>query len=376
MPDTTKIDFSQDGSWQFPPNAVLVKNFFLEMERGNPESRKIIETRFLVRHANKEKWDGFSYLWNDDATDADLLDGSFTKTFFIQDGESTITQEYYYPSRNDCITCHTDAAGLVLAVKTSQINKQHLFINETDSVWDNQLRSYNNIRLFTADIGEDYSEFPKLIDPFDETHSIEQRARAYLDANCSNCHRPGSSGRTDLDLRFDIPLEAMHVINVPPELDDMSITGAVRIKPGSPDSSIIYLRMINLDQFRMPPIASSVVDLIGTDLIRSWIDTLSLVSDVDEYETGMIPGSYQLYAAYPNPFNAVTTIGYQLPEISQVVLTIYDIQGREVITLVKGKKPAGRYTVRWNADKFSSGIYFYKLQTENFIQARKLALVK
>jgi len=90
----------------------------------------------------------------------------------------------------------------------------------------------------------------------------------------------------------------------------------------------------------------------------------------------VIPGSYQLYAAYPNPFNAVTTIGYQLPEISQVVLTIYDIQGKEVITLVKGKKPAGRYTVRWNADIFSSGIYFYKLQTENFIQARKLALVK
>lgn len=97
---------------------------------------------------------------------------------------------------------------------------------------------------------------------------------------------------------------------------------------------------------------------------------------MDGYETGLVPGSYQLYAAYPNPFNAVTTIGYQLPEISQVVLTIYDIQGREVITLVKGKQPAGRYTVSWNADKFSSGIYFYKLQTENFIQVRKLALVK
>ena len=103
---------------------------------------------------------------------------------------------------------------------------------------------------------------------------------------------------------------------------------------------------------------------------------IELVSDVEDDEAWVIPGSYQLYAAYPNPFNAVTTIGYQLPEISQVVLTIYDIRGREVITLVKGKQTAGRYMVRWNADKFSSGIYFYKLQTENFIQVRKLALVK
>ncbi len=65
LPDTTKVEFSQEGNWKFPPNAVVVKNFFLETERGNPESTTIIETRFLVRHANKEQWDGFSYLWND-----------------------------------------------------------------------------------------------------------------------------------------------------------------------------------------------------------------------------------------------------------------------------------------------------------------------
>jgi uncharacterized repeat protein (TIGR03806 family) len=376
LPDTSKIEFSVQDHWKFPPNAVLVKNFFLEMEKGNPESQKIIETRFLVRHANREEWDGFSYRWNDEVTDAVLLKDSYTKTFFIQDGDQTITQDYYFPSRSDCITCHTDAAGIVLGVWTSQINNQHLYINGLDSVMDNQLRSYNNIRLFTTDIGEDYSDFPKLSNPFDEDEPLEDRARAYLDANCANCHRPGSSGRTDMDLRFEIPLEAMHVIGVPPELNDMGISGSERIKPGSADSSLIYLRMVNLGGLRMPPLATSIIDMFGTDLIRSWIDTLGVVTKIEGENDQTLPDTYSLEKAYPNPFNAVTTIGYQLPVNSQTELVIYDIRGRVVETLVNKEQPAGRYRVKWNADRSSSGIYFYKLQTQNFMQVRKMVLVK
>jgi len=376
LPDTTKIEFSENGNWKFPPNAVLVKNFFLEMEKGNPQSQKIIETRFLVRHENQEKWDGFSYMWNDEATDAELLEGSLTKTFHILDGDETITQDYYYPSRSDCIACHTDAAGFVLGVKTSQINKQHLYINDADSVWDNQLRSYNYIDLFTSDIGKDYTEFPQLTNFFNEEESLEKRARAYLDANCANCHRPGSSGRTDMDLRFEVPLEVMHVISVPPELSDMGIEGAERIKPGQADSSLVYLRMVDLAEFRMPPLATSIVDDFGAGLIRDWIISLDPVSAIVNAQYQNTPQKYALYKAYPNPFNAVTTIEYQLPVSEDVRLVIYDIQGREVTTLVKAKQAAGKYRIRWIADKQSSGIYFYTLQTENYVQTRKLVLVK
>jgi uncharacterized repeat protein (TIGR03806 family) len=376
LPDTTKIQFSKDDHWKYPPNAVLVKNFFLEMEKGNPESKKIIETRFLVRQADKEKWDGFSYLWNDEATDAVLLEGSHTKIFNIQDGDQTINQEYYYPSRSDCIVCHTDAAGFVLGIKTSQINKQHLYINGVDSVWDNQLRSYNNIRLFTTDIGEDYSEFPKLADPFNENESVENRARAYLDANCSNCHRPGSSGRTDMDMRYEVPLEAMHIVGVPPELNDMGIEGSERIKPGSADSSLVYLRMIDLGSLRMPPLATSLIDDFGVELVSSWIDMLGIAAPIDAISDNLTPKEYSLQKAYPNPFNATTTIGYQLPVTSQVELTIFDVQGRVVKTLVREKQSAGRYNIQWIADNYSSGIYFYQLRTDNFIQTRKLVLVK
>ncbi len=104
------------------------------------------------------------------------------------------------------------------------MNKQHLYMSGSDSVWDNQLRSYNNIRLFSKNIGEDYTDFPKMPDPYDNSKSLEVRARSYLDANCSNCHQPKSSGRTNMDLRFNIPLEAAHLIDMPAEIDDLGIS--------------------------------------------------------------------------------------------------------------------------------------------------------
>ena len=168
LPDTSKIEFSENGNWIFPPNTVIVKNFFLETERGNPETKTIIETRFLVRHSDREQWDGFSYLWNEQQTDATLLEGSYNRSFTIKEGDSSYTQNYYYPNSVDCKACHTAASGFILGPRTSQINKQHLYLNQTDSVWDNQLRSYNKIRLFTENIGEDYIDFPKLPDPFDK----------------------------------------------------------------------------------------------------------------------------------------------------------------------------------------------------------------
>jgi uncharacterized repeat protein (TIGR03806 family) len=376
LPDTSKIIFSRDSSWQFPPNAVIVKNFFLETERDNPQSRKIIETRFLVRQPDKELWEGFSYLWNDQETDATLLESSYTRAFQIIDGDSSYTQNYYYPGRDECKVCHTPAAGFVLGVRTAQINKEHLYFSDEDSVWDNQLRSYNHIRLFSTEIGDDYSGFPQLPDPFNEDQEIGQRARAYLDVNCAGCHRPGSSGRTNMDLRYSIPLEVAHIVDVPPALGDMDISGAMRVKPGAADSSLLYLRMLNLDEFRMPPLASSIVDQQGAELIRTWIESLGEALGLSPDSKDTVPGSFKLFKAYPNPFNAVTTIGYQLPETTLVQIDVYDISGQKITTLVNAKQPPGRYNVKWNADNLASGLYFYTMNTKEFVDVKKIILLK
>ena len=86
--------------------------------------------------------------------------------------------------------------------------------------------------------------------------------------------------------------------------------------------------------------------------------------------------SYELAQNFPNPFNPVTNIKFSLPNSSKVVLTIYNSMGKEVETLVNEKLNQGSYLVDWNAVNFSSGVYYYKIQTDGFIQTRKMLLIK
>jgi hypothetical protein len=94
-----------------------------------------------------------------------------------------------------------------------------------------------------------------------------------------------------------------------------------------------------------------------------------------------IPLQYQLDQNYPNPFNPSTTINYNLSAIGNVKIKIYDILGREVITLVNAQKPAGKYQAIWNGtdnfgNKVTSGIYFYTIRTGNFTASKKMVMMK
>ncbi|NOX88752.1 MAG: PKD domain-containing protein, partial [Calditrichaeota bacterium] len=89
------------------------------------------------------------------------------------------------------------------------------------------------------------------------------------------------------------------------------------------------------------------------------------------------PEKFALYQNCPNPFNPQTVIGYQLPVISEVELSIYNILGQKVATLVSGRQPAGTYKVKWDASAFNSGIYFCNLKTSaGFVQIKKLIFLK
>lgn len=94
-------------------------------------------------------------------------------------------------------------------------------------------------------------------------------------------------------------------------------------------------------------------------------------------EKNIIPEQFVLKQNYPNPFNPVTTITYQLPVAARVELTIYNMLGQKVTTLVSGEKQAGTYKVQWDAAQFASGVYIYKLQTnKGFVNTKKLLLLK
>jgi len=92
--------------------------------------------------------------------------------------------------------------------------------------------------------------------------------------------------------------------------------------------------------------------------------------------TSILPIKYELFQNYPNPFNPATTITYQIPEITNVSLKVYDVLGREVATLVNEEKLTGNYEVEFNAIKLTSGIYFYQIKTDKFIETKKMQLLR
>ena len=98
-------------------------------------------------------------------------------------------------------------------------------------------------------------------------------------------------------------------------------------------------------------------------------------------EINQLPHAFNLYNNYPNPFNPVTTICYDLPEDALVNITIYDIMGRIVRTLINSQQNAGFKSIQWNATNdagspLSAGLYLYKIQADNFVQTRKMVLLK
>jgi hypothetical protein len=111
----------------------------------------------------------------------------------------------------------------------------------------------------------------------------------------------------------------------------------------------------------------------------SWSDTASFyVSSTVGVENSKstLPQKFYLSQNYPNPFNPSTIINYEIPRSSFVSLKVYDILGREITTLVNEEKPAGKYNVTFNASKYSSGIYFYRIEAGGFSQIKKMVLLK
>jgi len=89
-----------------------------------------------------------------------------------------------------------------------------------------------------------------------------------------------------------------------------------------------------------------------------------------------IPKEYALFQNYPNPFNPSTSIKFDIPNLSNVKLLIYDITGREIAVLLNAELQPGSYNYKWNASEFASGIYFYKIQAGDFSQIKRMVLIK
>jgi uncharacterized repeat protein (TIGR03806 family) len=254
LPDGQRISVLPDGDWSFPIGSVLMKRFEL---RGKP-----IETRLFMRH-DDGGWAGYTYEWNDAGTDADLLSGAKTK----QIGDQT----WLYPSRDQCMSCHTEIAGFTLGPMTAQLNFSFYYPGSGRSA--NQLETLEHIGVLdgTPDSRQRITTAG--------SDSIDLLARSYLQANCAHCHAPGSPVQASIDLRFSTPLDQMNVCGATPTQGNLGVAGARIVVPGDPSRSILSLRMRDLGANRMPPLATNRVDAVGTTIVDTWIRALEAAPD-------------------------------------------------------------------------------------------------
>jgi len=279
-----KIRYSPDGDWIFPKGTVFVKTFELPTDAANPGVKRRLETRLLVRDATGGVY-GVVYKWRPDGSDADLLSTSQTEEIALKTATAEARkQTWYYPSRKDCVTCHNTNTSGVLGVKARQMNRAFLYPSR---VTDNQLRTWNHLGLFTPEVNEaDLAALPTLAAGDDAGRSLQDRARSYLDANCSQCHRPGGTVAY-FDARYDTPLEKQQLIDGP-VLIDQGIDRPRVISPHDIWRSIAFMRVNTLDDIKMPPIARETIDQKGVQILRDWIASLPGRPVLDP--PGMSPG--------------------------------------------------------------------------------------
>jgi uncharacterized repeat protein (TIGR03806 family) len=265
-----KIKFSPSGEWVFPAGTVFVKTFELPTDARDPKLKRRLETRLLMVQGGGSVY-GVVYKWRADLSDADLLPGSLAENVPITNAAGqTHSQSWYYPSRKDCVTCHTKLSSGVLGVKTRQMNHDFAY---PSGVMDNELREWSHLGMFATPIPEaGIKDLPRLAAPDDKSRSVEDRARSYLDANCSQCHRPGGTV-AGFDARYDTPLDHQELVNGA-VLIDQGIDRPRIISPHDIWRSIAYMRIDTVGDIRMPPIDRETIDEHGVALMREWIDSM------------------------------------------------------------------------------------------------------
>lgn len=302
-----RISAGMSGSWGFPEKTVLVKSFGFEFEDGKPESRRWIETRFLTKQQGE--WVGYSYRWNDEQTDAVLVSKTGRKEqleFANADG-SKRKLEWSYPSRADCMVCHSRAAKFVLGISTAQLNRKHDYgdfavnqlevmegLDRVSMTWDRHIVPHIKQHLKAEGVPEEkikaaveakkqevanggsrWDHAPRMANPYKNSEPIELRVRSYLHANCAQCHIGAGGGNAQMDLSFRTSFRDMKLIGVKPLHDRFGVADAKLVAPKAPDQSVLLHRLMRRGPGQMPQLATNVADDRAVRLFREWINGLT-----------------------------------------------------------------------------------------------------
>lgn len=270
IPEGSSIGFTDQNEWDFPTGSVFIKNFYFDLDRGEAEDLRIVETRLLVLEADGN-WQSYGYIWNDEQTEADQTKaGADVYIDYLDEAGDPQSQLYLVPDQNVCESCHQrDDQTLILGPTTRQMNTTWAIGGEGEV---NQIDWLRDNGFFGAAV-PDSGELPALANPAGDA-SVDARARAYLHGNCAHCHRPGGAGGSS-GLKFEVwqddPAE-FGVCKLPAAAGPGAGGRSYDIWPGSPEMSIIPFRMASEDpEVKMPELPSLLADDFGVQLIEEWI---------------------------------------------------------------------------------------------------------
>lgn len=274
-----KISAGGNRGWGFPEQTVLVKSFSVDLVDGDPKSRRWIETRFL--HRENKEWVGYSYRWNNAQTDATLVDKDGADIVFnVRKSDGTMSErKWRYPSRAECMVCHSRAANYVLGLSTPQMNRDHDYSSVGGHV-DNQLRTLEHLGYFKLkrkggkDAAFNPDDHPRLANPYDESAPLADRALSYLHSNCAQCHVAAGGGNSQMILSFGTKPEKQNLIDAAPLHDRFGIADAKLVAPGSPERSLVLQRIARRGRGQMPQLATSLVDERAVAMFKEWIQSL------------------------------------------------------------------------------------------------------
>ncbi len=257
------------GEWEFPDGGVLAKTVSMELQRGNPQSTRRLETQIL--HFNVDTWRAYNYIWNEEQSDAFLADDVASQTVLsISDSPRPgghRQQTWRHVSRTECLLCHTTRVGTIHGFRPPQLKLARA--STGDGI--DQLSKLDSLSIFAKPIPKNVESWS---DPYDGHAPLDARARSYLQVNCGHCHSRGGGGSAAFDVQYHIPLDKARLLSARPTQGTFSILGAEVVAPGDPYRSVLYYRMSKLGHGHMPQFGAQLVDQQGLRLIHDWIASM------------------------------------------------------------------------------------------------------
>jgi mono/diheme cytochrome c family protein len=252
-------------TWKTADGVALVQTLTMPGVEGRASQR--LETRVLLRDGGD--WAGYSWLWNEAQTDAELVPAGGVET--ERNGV-----KWRVPARSECVLCHSRGADYVLGMTSARLNLEV----------EREGKRVNQLMQLAADgvvrvPGKDGKELvvdarvvrevPRMADPHDEGVPLDERVRAYFAVNCSHCHRHEGGGNSRMDLSPWLTGEARHLIDAVPQHGGFGMPEARLIVPREPGRSVLPVRMSGRGAGQMPPVGTRVVDPRGLGLIYRWL---------------------------------------------------------------------------------------------------------